>query len=250
MTEPDNFLSRWSRRKLEAERDNDAPQRIDEAARPPEPHTADAGPVAVSPDKVPERRDNEDKNEQPFDLTQLPSIESITAETDIRAFLQKGVPAELSRAALRRAWIADPSIRDFIEIAENQWDFVTGLDLPGFGTLDVAPEEIRKMVAEVFGEVVKSPTEPDPTGQTASGSAANPKEIEPMVADGDLAELATPQVVASVIQDQTASTESPRDNPASIVRRDEDDDAMQQRKLEAGSEPLPTRHSHGRALPQ
>jgi hypothetical protein len=26
-------------------------------------------------------------------------------------------------AALRRAWVSDPVIRDFIGIAENQWDF-------------------------------------------------------------------------------------------------------------------------------
>ena len=32
--------------------------------------------------------------EPPFDLTKLPPIESITAETDIRAFLAPGVPAE------------------------------------------------------------------------------------------------------------------------------------------------------------
>ena len=51
---------------------------------------------------------------------------TITAETDIRAFLQKGVPAQLTRAALRRAWVADPNIRNFREIAENQWDFATG----------------------------------------------------------------------------------------------------------------------------
>ena len=37
---------------------------------------------------------------------------SITAATDIRAFLAPGVPAELTRAALRRAWTADPAIRD------------------------------------------------------------------------------------------------------------------------------------------
>jgi 6-methylsalicylate decarboxylase len=41
----------------------------------------------------------------------------------IRAFLRPGVPAELARAALRRAWVADPAIRDFIGLAESSRDF-------------------------------------------------------------------------------------------------------------------------------
>jgi hypothetical protein len=246
MTEPDDFLSRWSRRKLEAERAKDAPPRTDETAGPSEPHQADASTPAAAPDDG-----NKEKKEEPaFDLTRLPSIESITAETDIRAFLQKGAPADLSRAALRRAWIADPSIRDFIEMAENQWDFATGVDLPGFGALEVSPDEIRKMVAEVFGEVVKPAAEPPATAAASSNTSANPGESESTVSAGDPAQPATPQVVASVTQDQTASTEPPSDTSASILHRGEDDDAMQQRKLEAGSEPLPRRQSHGRALPQ
>ena len=72
----------------------------------------------------------------------LPSIEAITVDTDIRGFLQSGVRAELSRAALRRAWVSDPAIRDFIGIAENQWDFNDPNAIPGFGPLqeqDSAP---------------------------------------------------------------------------------------------------------------
>jgi hypothetical protein len=57
---------------------------------------------------------------EPFDLASLPSIDAIVADTDVRRFLQSGVPAELTRAALRRAWTSDPAIRDFVGIAENQ----------------------------------------------------------------------------------------------------------------------------------
>jgi hypothetical protein len=53
--------------------------------------------------------------------------------------LRKGVPADLTRAALRRAWASDPAIRDFIGIAENQWDFNDPNGIPGFGPL--APME-------------------------------------------------------------------------------------------------------------
>jgi hypothetical protein len=69
-------------------------------------------------------------------LEALPTVDSITATTDIRAFLKPGVPDGLKHAALRRAWAADPAIRDFIGIAENQWDFNKPQDIPGFGLLD------------------------------------------------------------------------------------------------------------------
>jgi hypothetical protein len=52
--------------------------------------------------------------------TALPPIESIGAGSDIRCFLAAGVPAELTRAALRRAWVADPKIRDFVSLSEDE----------------------------------------------------------------------------------------------------------------------------------
>ena len=84
----------------------------------------------------------------PFDLASLPSIESITAHTDIAAFLRTGVPAELTRLALRRAWAADPAIRDFIGIAENQWDFNDPNAIPGFGPLDPT-DNVADLVAKM-----------------------------------------------------------------------------------------------------
>jgi Protein of unknown function (DUF3306) len=51
------------------------------------------------------RRSASESAEPAFDVTKLPPIESITADSDIRAFLAPGVPPELTRAALRRAWL-------------------------------------------------------------------------------------------------------------------------------------------------
>ena len=70
----------------------------------------------------------------------LPPLESITAESDIRAFLAPGVPPELTRAALRRAWAADPKIRDFVGLAEYDWDFNTPGAMAGFGPLEMTDE--------------------------------------------------------------------------------------------------------------
>ena len=62
--------------------------------------------------------------ESPFGAAILPPIGSIGAASDIRPFLAPGVPVDLTRAALRRAWSTDPAIRDFIGLSENSWDFL------------------------------------------------------------------------------------------------------------------------------
>src|SRR6185295_7442261 len=91
-----------------------------EANRAGEPKP-DAKPQAANQDAQPE-----------FDLASLPPIDSINALTDVTAFLRAGVPAELTRAALRRVWTADPTIREFVGLAENAWDFTDPHAMPGF----------------------------------------------------------------------------------------------------------------------
>jgi hypothetical protein len=89
-------------------------------------------------------------SDEAFDLASLPSLDSIDGNTDIVAFLRSAVPAELTRAALRRAWRSDPAIRDFIGIAENQWDFNDPNAIPGFGPL-VSTQKAEDLLAQVLG---------------------------------------------------------------------------------------------------
>ena len=133
----EDFLKRWSRRKRDVAKE--------EAARAPAPDAAAEAPEPPAPDKT----------ETQFDPASLPPIESITALSDVTAFLQTGVPAELTRAALRRVWTADPAIRDFVGLAENAWDFTDPNAMPGFGPLE-ATEEVRRMIARVVGEIGRS----------------------------------------------------------------------------------------------
>jgi len=69
-----------------------------------------------------------------FDTTSLPPIDSIGAGSNIRPFLNPGVPLDLTLAALRRAWVADPVIHDFIGLSENSWDFNTPDGVAGIGS--------------------------------------------------------------------------------------------------------------------
>jgi hypothetical protein len=57
------------------------------------------------------------------DAASLPPIGSIGAASEIRPFLEPGVPQDLARAALRRAWMVDPAIRNFVGLSENFWGF-------------------------------------------------------------------------------------------------------------------------------
>src|SRR2546423_1668943 len=139
MTEED-FLKRWSRRKREAEvAKTVAPEaNTDDAdSRSPEQIGLAKGAEAPAPE---------------FDPASLPPIDSITAVSDITAFLRAGVPLELTRAALRRVWSTDPAIRDFVGLAENAWDFTAPNAMPGFGPLE-STEEVRRMIAQVIDRV-------------------------------------------------------------------------------------------------
>jgi hypothetical protein len=159
MNDPENFVSRWSRRKREATDENVPPEKT-AAGKAPEPTAPAESPnqgapglgTAASP--VPE-----------VDVSTLPSIESIDAGTDITAFMRPGVPAALRHAALRRVWSADPAIRNFMGPNENYWDVAGPEGVPGFGDLD--PNlDIKRLVSEVFGE--PAPVE----DQAASASPA------------------------------------------------------------------------------
>ena len=106
-----------------------------------------------------------------FDFANWPLLDLIDARTNVAAFFRSGVPAELRVAALRRAWMADPAIRDFKGLEENNWDFDNPSSIPGFGEL--GPEvDVRTMVAQIFGEptwlAALQLTPPDERASTSS----------------------------------------------------------------------------------
>jgi hypothetical protein len=142
MTDPEHFLSRWSRKKRDA---------VDESGPPAVDHAANAPPPEAVADKPLDQPVVGRESEPAFDPASLPSLDSIGAQTDIRAFLQPGVPPELTRAALRRVWSSDPAIRDFKGLQENDWDFNDPNSMFGFGEL--GPDfDLKRMLASVFGE--------------------------------------------------------------------------------------------------
>src|SRR5579883_1186096 len=137
MTDNENFLARWSRRKrgLVQERDGQQARERDE-----EQGNSTPGEASTCPAVPPE----------------LPSVESITASSTVGDFLKTGVPAELARVALRRAWSVDPAIRDFVGLSENSWDFNAPDGVPGFGSLSL--DEARELVGQLL-DIDRKPPE-------------------------------------------------------------------------------------------
>jgi hypothetical protein len=144
MTELANFILRWVCFKRASDAGHKAGPSGDKPFEPAETVVAVAE-AAPTPSRIGEAAD------EPFDRSSLPPIEAIGADTDVRGFLQCGVPAELTRAALRRAWTCDPAIRDFVGIAENQWDFNDPYAMPGFGPLLAGKENVPAVVTQAPG---------------------------------------------------------------------------------------------------
>jgi hypothetical protein len=173
MNDPDNFLSRWSRRKREGSADNSQPEKSGERS-----NDRIAPPRAQARQAIP--KDEAAPPPQPeFDVTSLPSIESIGAGTDISAFMQEGVPSALRHAALRRAWSADPAIRDFMGPTENYWDAAGPDGIPGFGELDPGLD-VKRMVSELFGETAPEKAHPEshdpPDAPEYAGENSEPQD--------------------------------------------------------------------------
>ena len=136
MSNDTDFLARWSRRKHHAATDR---IRQSKSESTPDDIVSETSAALA-----------QGENRLPFDPASLPTIESISAESSIRAFLEAGVPVDLARAALRRVWLLDPAIRDFVGLSENSWDFNAPGTMAGFGPID--GKEVERLLTQLLGE--------------------------------------------------------------------------------------------------
>jgi hypothetical protein len=210
----EGFLARWSRRKrLAATQPHEtcdvaAPEKVPDATPVPPGQSGDVATVAPQ---------------------SLSPICSLGADSDVTPFLAPGVPVGLARQALRRAWITDPAIRDFVGLSENAWDFTVSDGVPGFGQLSA--EDARRLAARALGPAEGSdvpPTEKDTTMPPADTAAPNEK-----AGAGRIAE----------------SRDFSRHHPHRSSQITTDAGAQQEIGEAETNRPLPPR-SHGRALPK
>ena len=238
MSDAENFVARWSRLK----RDTAKEQTEADAARSnAQPDDADAIAANQGTEGAPAAAGEPPK--VAFDPATLPPIESITADSDIRAFLQSGVPADLTKAALRRVWTTDPAIRDFIGIAENQWDFTDPTAMPGFGPLQVT-DNVGELVAQAMGKL----------GQVSEPSVEAAVPPEQSVASTSSAVRNPPHKLDSQVAGMPTENEMPSNNENSAnlieVQNSSVNVAPQHDEQSAQEGTVPNRRAHGRALPQ
>jgi hypothetical protein len=195
MTGPENFLSRWARLKGKSA----AHRNIEQSGNVRSLASLETTAVRTGAER--QARSDEPACES-FDPESLPPIEAIGVDTDISAFLRSSVPAELTRAALRRAWVSDPGIRDFIGIAENQWDFTDPAAIPGFGPMRET-DDLPALLAQAGGRLAKN------SGRI-SEEFASPAQLAPAdtVLLRDEAEVNTRQNVEVLLEDLPGSTTS------------------------------------------
>ena len=221
MSEPEKsvqaFLRRWSRRKLGAA----AGERGTPDGQEAEGEATEFAQSADGPPGVP------DAAAPAFDPASLPPIESINAASDVRTFLAPGVPPELTRAALRRAWVTDPNIRDFVGIAENQWDFTKPDGVPGFGPLEFTAE-LQRIVAELH-----SPT----------------RSLDPAKTGGDTGKTAMPDPGATSLPESVTASPVAAEPPASAQPGEKNAAAQNDVVSDEPTEAAAPR-KHGGALPK
>jgi len=185
--ENEGFLSRWSRRK-----------RAVVEGRAPEEPTLPA-PLEAKPEAPPAEPEDD------FDPASLPPIESLTIESDFKAFLHRKVPLELRSAALRRAWSLDPAIRDFIGPADYAWDFNAPDGVPGFA-LELGGDAMR-LLSHALG--LDAPA-PKPAAEPTDEAVA-------------MAEVPAPEVLPEppslAIAEAAPEVEAPPDPPLERPRR-------------------------------
>jgi hypothetical protein len=192
------FLARWSQRKLEAKQPEAKP------AMPAADSVESSSPSAPpSEDAAPE-----------FDLSTLPKLEELTGNTDITAFLRKGVPEHLRNAALRKSWALDPAIRNYVNPAlEYAYDWNAPGGVPGGGELG-AGVDVARLVSQIMGdpaaETVKSDT--NAADQTASliphehNSLPTPQQESALQSVRDAEEVTAKTEGVSTVDDATSGT--------------------------------------------
>jgi Protein of unknown function (DUF3306) len=181
MSENEGFLRRWSRLKQSDVRRDAA---LEAPAEPEVP--AEPAPAAQGETEEP------GAPETAAPPPPLPPVDTLGADSDYKPFLLPGVPAELKRLALRKAWSSDPAIAGFRGMAEYDWDY----NAPGYASL-LPTDDIKRLCENLFGS---DRSEADGQGKRIEHSP------EPALEPSSAADVASPPMEADTGALPNAST--------------------------------------------
>ena len=155
------------------------------------------------------------------------------------------MPPELTRAALRRAWAADPKIRDFVGLADYDWDFNAPGAMTGFGSLEMT-DELRQQIARMVGRSLAN--EATETSAEVQGKPAetSTESVAPA------AEVSTQEVRSNVgtSQNERTGARSEPHKSGALPQRSKVDIATRNNSENSDNDQLIGKPPHGRALPK
>jgi uncharacterized protein DUF3306 len=185
LTDPPDFLARWSRLKRKAQAEpRDAGVRSEAAP----PRLAEAEPQAPPRAGLPATKPADD----------LPPIETLGKDSDYTPFMQAEVPDALRNQALRKLWQSDPVLANLDGLVDYAEDF--GAAFAVGGTVATVYRLLQGM--------------PDPADEKPSEPAAESPPVPPSATTDpapSAAEIAATSAAAQP-SDGTRNVESPGDN--------------------------------------
>ena len=174
----DNFISRWSKRKLAARREEVAPAPANVALAPPNVVSAPSNVVPAPSNVIPA----EAGTQPPAEAKPLPSVESLTPESDFTPFMGNQVDPALRRAALKTLF-KDPryNIMDGLDVYIDDYSKPDPLPDGWLEKLNqvarlgdyrppAPPEELTGVAAEEQKDEAEQPLVEAPAGPPADTS--------------------------------------------------------------------------------
>jgi Protein of unknown function (DUF3306) len=157
----------------------------------------------------------------------------------------------LTRAALRRVWAADPKIRDFVGLADYDWDFNAPGAMTGFGSLEMT-DELRQQIARMVGRSLANAATQSPA-QTSADVQGKPSPTETSTESvAAAAEVSTQHVQsnAGTSQNERIGAQNEPHNSEALPQRSKEDIASRNSSENTNNDQLIEKRLHGRALPK
>ena len=186
MSDSENFVARWSRLKRDT-----AKEKTEADAARSRPAAGRRRRSRRRAGSARARRRQRASRPKPPSIRRRCRRSSPSRPTATSApFCNPACRRSLTKAALRRVWTTDPAIRDFIGIAENQWDFTDPTAMPGFGPLE-ATDDVGELVAQAMGKLgqvsepsVEAAVPPEQGVASTSSAVGNPPQKRPLQVAG------------------------------------------------------------------
>lgn len=169
LAEGGDFLSRWSRRKVEAREQ----EIID-----PEPQDE----IDESADELTAEQLDELSDEEILEELGLPDPETLKAGDDFKGFMKNTVPARIRNRALRKLWLSNPVLANVDMLVDYGEDFTDAATvIPNMKTA----YEVGKGIARKYEELIQKKKEED---AIAEQEAQDAQEVQDVQAANELSE--------------------------------------------------------------